>query len=237
VKGLYINGRAASNAVWRAKPAWIAFAILRARFCNPRGRMLSPGQLGSARKMKLRLLKKKPKKRVAGWHDLRLDGLSDLLLRADGASILDIGCNKGMIGYEFANNGATLVHGIDIYEQGIATAREVFDDISSVTSRFEVVDLTHGPQAIGKAFGSDYTHYDIVLFLAVDHKLQRIMPQPAIDEIVKELCSRTKTYFVYRGHTINIYDDLLPKLGFKRVHYSELGADVLGAPATIWQRT
>ena len=30
----------------------------------------------------------KVQRRVAGWHDIRLDGISDLVMRARGASVL-----------------------------------------------------------------------------------------------------------------------------------------------------
>ena len=66
---------------------------------------------------------------MQGYHDIRLDGLTDLLLRARDASVLDLGCNRGLVGFEFANNGAQLVHGIDIYKEGIWTARQLFADL------------------------------------------------------------------------------------------------------------
>jgi predicted RNA methylase len=176
------------------------------------------------------------RKRVAGFHDVRLDGMTDLLLRAQGASVLDIGCNRGMVGFEFANNGAELVHGIDNYEAGVATAREVFADMLNVRSRFEVADLTKGPQALADAFGSDYRHYDIVLFLAVDHKLQRLMEQSAINKLVEEFGKRSRRYFAYRGRTADIYESVLKQVGLKRIHYSEIAAEAFGAPAVIWER-
>jgi SAM-dependent methyltransferase len=88
----------------------------------------------------------KVQRRVAGVNELRLDGMGDLLLRAKGKSVFDIGCNRGMVGYQFAQQGAAMVHGCDIYEKGIETAREVFADLRFVEGRFEVVDLTEGPE-------------------------------------------------------------------------------------------
>jgi ribosomal protein L11 methylase PrmA len=72
--------------------------------------------------------------------------MTDLVLRAKGKSVFDIGCNRGMVGYQFAEQGAAVVHGCDNYEMGIQTAREVFADLRFVEGRFEVVDLTQGPQ-------------------------------------------------------------------------------------------
>ena len=191
-----------------------------------------------SRTKRFRLIPKKwdPRKRVAGRHDVRLDGMSDLLLRARDAKVLDVGCNRGLVGYEFANNGASLVHGVDYYEPGIVTAREIFNDIPAVSSRFEVADLTKGPSAMASALGSDYTEYDIVLLLAVDQKLLRIVSQSVVDELMTDLAKRTKRYFAYRGFYPDNYEKLFEGLGLKRVHYSDLATKALGAPAVIWER-
>jgi 2-polyprenyl-3-methyl-5-hydroxy-6-metoxy-1,4-benzoquinol methylase len=111
----------------------------------------------------------KVQRRVAGEHDFRVDGMADLLHRARGASVFDIGCNRGMVGFEFARNGAAKVHGCDIFDVGINTAREVFADLRSVDARFEVVDLTGGPKALGAFSGETY---DITLCLATYHTLK-----------------------------------------------------------------
>jgi len=70
-------------------------------------------------------------RRVAGYHDIRLDGLTDLVLRAKGQKVLDLGCNRGLVGFEMFNNGATTVHGCDIDEGCIWTARGLFADRGS----------------------------------------------------------------------------------------------------------
>jgi len=71
----------------------------------------------------------KVQRRVAGPNNIRLDGITDLVARAKGKSVFDIGCNRGMVGYEFYQNYAAIVHGCDIYEQGIDAAREWFGDL------------------------------------------------------------------------------------------------------------
>ena len=91
---------------------------------------------------------------VSGVHDDRLSGLRDLLHYAKGASLLDIGMNHGLISFEFARSGAILVHGCDIYEPGVLAAREIFTEIGA-KSRFEIVDLAAGPEALERAFGQD----------------------------------------------------------------------------------
>jgi hypothetical protein len=164
-------------------------------------------------------------RRVAGVHDIRLDGMLDIVLRAKGASVLDIGCNRGMVGFEMANNGAKLVHGCDNFEDGIWTARQVFADIRSVESQHEVIDLTKGPHAFD-VFG-DRT-YDIVLCLAV---------------MIRYLGRHTREYFAWRATTekfqenqaeMEMMDRELGAEQLRRVHTSYL-SKVLGV-AAIWAR-
>ena len=176
-------------------------------------------------------------RRVAGYHDLRLDGISDLLFRARDASVLDIGCNRGLVSFEFANNGAALVHGCDYYKEGVHTACELFADILGVKSHFEVVDLTGGPAALKKAFGRDYkSRYDIVLFLAVYHKLKRQMADKDLFALVKHLGERAGRYFAWRGaHPED--DEIAPalkKAGLTLIQTSEISNTI--GPAAIWAR-
>lgn len=177
-------------------------------------------------------------RRVAGYHDFRMDGMSDLVLRAKDKSVFDIGCNRGMVGFEFACNGAKVVHGCDIYEQGILAAREVFADLRAVKSRFEVADLTGGPDAL-KVFGGQ--KYDIVLCLATYHKLKRIMPAEELAALMQHFGRMTKGYFAWRGTSdkhdeneqeIAFLDRDLAEIGLKRIHTSYISAE-LGA-AAIW---
>lgn len=182
----------------------------------------------------------KVQRRVAGSHDIRMDGISDLLTRAAGASVFDIGCNRGMVGFEFARNGAKLVHGCDIYEAGINCAREVFADLRNVESRFEVVDLTKGPAALA-AFNDQ--RYDVTLCLATYHKLKRLMEAKPLTALMQHFGKRTKGYFAWRATSdkhdendaeIEALDrDLMP-VGLVRIHTSYISAD-LGV-AAIWGR-
>ena len=176
-------------------------------------------------------------RRVAGFHDLRLDGISDLVNRAKGASVFDIGCNRGLAGFELANNGATLVHGCDNYPEGVATARELFIDLRNVKSRFEVVDLNGGGEALKAAFGEDYpASYDIVLMLATYHKLKRQMDEGALNKLMLHFGKRTKSYFGWRGYAAEVteLDKLFETVGLQRIHYSEISQTI--GPAAIWGR-
>lgn len=182
----------------------------------------------------------KVQRRVAGANDLRLDGMHDLMLRAKGKSVFDVGCNRGMVGYQFAQHGAALVHGCDNYEVGIQTAREVFADLRFVESRFEILDLTQGPSALG-IFNS--AGYDIVLCLATYHKLKRIMAPEDLSKLMQFFGRWSRKYFGWRGTSdkpdeneqeIAALDRDLAAAGLKRVHTSYLSSEI--GVACIWQR-
>lgn len=178
-------------------------------------------------------------RRVAGYHDIRMDGLTDLVIRAKGKSVFDIGCNRGLVAFEFANNGATVCHGCDIWEPGVRFARELFADLRAVESKFEVVDLAQpGPM---KLFGDQ--RYDIVVMLATYHKLKRLMPAHQLTELVRVFAGRTEQYFAWRATSdkpaeneqeIAALDRDLGSAGLLRVHTSYLSKQ-LGV-AAIWER-
>lgn len=179
-------------------------------------------------------------RRVAGYHDLRMDGISDLVIRARGAAVMDIGCNRGLVGFELANNGAVLVHGCDNYGEGIETARQLFADLRNVQSQFEVTDLTKGVRAL-EPFGK--TQYDIVLMLATYHKLKREMSGDALGALIKHFGERTSKWFAWRGTSekaneneaeMQQLDGDLRDVGLKRIHTSYLSL-TLGV-AAIWAR-
>lgn len=180
-------------------------------------------------------------RRVAGFHDIRMDGMTDLVCRAKGASVLDIGCNRGLVGFEFANNGAAIVHGCDNYEPGLEIARGLFADLRNVESKFVNVDLTGGPPAMRAAFG-DQT-YDIVLCLATHHKIKRLMQPAALSELMQSLGRRSANFFAWRGTSEKPQEnesDMLQldrdmkEAGLERVHTSKI-SKTLGLCA-IWRR-
>ena len=175
-----------------------------------------------------------PKRRVQGLHDVRWDGLSDLLLRARGRSVLDVGCNRGHTLYDFALNGATLVHGCDIFGPGMAAAQQWFTEVRDCESKFEPVDLSKGADPLQAAFGDK--RYDIVLMIGVLHKLKREMPTAETSRLMQNLGNRAIEYFGWFG-----YPDEIPQLdadmgatGLTRIHTSEMAG--AGYPAAIWRR-
>ncbi len=177
---------------------------------------------------------KHPVRRVVGIHEIRFDGLSDLLLRAHGTSVFDVGCNRGHVGWDFAMNGARLVHGCDLHAPSIQCARMWFSEHPHVESKFEVVDLAKGPVAVRQAFGNQT--YDIVLLIGVQHKLKRTMEHKDLNSLLLHLGLMTETYFGWNGYSDDLHqmDHVLREAGLLRVHTSELALP--GRPAAIWKR-
>lgn len=179
-------------------------------------------------------------RRVAGHHDIRMDGITDLVARARGASVMDIGCNRGLVAYEMANNGARLVHGVDCYTDGVTCARHLFIDLRNVESQFEVVDLSKGSAALAPFRGHSY---DIMLALATLHKLRRVMNDRAFSELVQHLGRRTRNFFGWRATSekfdeneaeMALLDRELGVIEMRRVHTSYISR-TLGV-AAIWAR-
>lgn len=178
-------------------------------------------------------------RRVAGYHDYRLDGLTDLLTRAYGLSVLDIGCNRGRVGLDFTNNGAVRYDGIELDRHCVDFARELHVDNRGIDTQIEQGDLTKGKEAFF-AFGG--RQWDIVLFLATYHKLRRVMQPKDLEALVRFLGSRTIKYFVWRGTDkrdeneteLREIDKALEQEKLVRVHTSYLSKQI-GA-AAIWER-
>jgi SAM-dependent methyltransferase len=179
-------------------------------------------------------------RRVAGYHDYRMDGLTDLLLRARGASVLDVGCNRGLVCLEFAHQGASSVTGVDNYAEGIETARQLFADLRNVSAGFACVDLTEGPTSL-EPLGKN--RYDIVITLATCHKIRRVMDAKLYSDLMRDLGARAIKYFAWRATSdkpaendqeMKFLDTDLGTAGLKRIHTSYISHD-LGV-AAIWER-
>lgn len=177
-----------------------------------------------------------------------MDGLADILMRMQNASVLDIGCNRGRTTNECVEHGAKIVHGCDIDPDCMVVANHWFADDRSIEARFEVCDLTGGPAALKKAFGEYYrTEYDFVMMLAVYHKLRRVMKLDALLYLVDHLLHHCGRFFVWRGSREELIEiePVIIQRDFKRVHYSEICecADLPGEkgirqqPAAAWAKT
>lgn len=178
--------------------------------------------------------------RIAGTHAVRLDGMQDIYSRMAGASVFDIGSNKGAVSMQAAELNAAVCHGCDIYEQGIISTRDWFADHSWIKSKFEVVDLTKGPSSL-EPFAAHT--YDIVLMLATYHKIKRIMSADDLSALMRHIGKMTKRYFCWRATSdkpdeneqeIVALDRDMRDAGLQRIHTSYISRQ-LGV-AAIWER-
>jgi 2-polyprenyl-3-methyl-5-hydroxy-6-metoxy-1,4-benzoquinol methylase len=171
--------------------------------------------------------------RTSGYLEDRLSGLTELLQFAPGSTVLDVGTNRGLVALEFGRRGA-LVHGCDLYQEGIYIAREIFKEVSA-PARFEVVDLSKGPSALEAAFGPDYrTRYDIVLFLGVYQHLIKQMPIQQLEELIVHLANRTGRFFAFRTQRLAEVEGILNRADLTKVHFSRINKDC--GPCGIWER-
>ena len=111
--------------------------------------------------------------------EMQLLGLDPLLDEAKGVTVLDIGCAEGLVSMEMARRGAQ-VTGIEIVPGHIEVAKRLR---GALPCRFEVADAN--------VYEPDEP-YDIVLMLAVLHKLRD--PSRALARFAKA----TKTLAVIR---------------------------------------
>jgi hypothetical protein len=173
-------------------------------------------------------------KLMSGTQFDRLAGLEALSEICPGRSVLDIGCHRGLISYEAAKSGATLVHGIDLYPQGIAAAREIFKD-AGIPNQFIEFDLSLGRDAVVEALGDVLLpRYDIVLMLAVLQHLRRQMDSGELDDLFDFFVDRAGTYLVLRMPNIEAVHPRLAKSGFRRTYFNEIDKKL--APVAIYQR-
>jgi 2-polyprenyl-3-methyl-5-hydroxy-6-metoxy-1,4-benzoquinol methylase len=149
----------------------------------------------------------------------RMRGLEFLLERSAGRTVLDIGCNEGLIAYEFARHGARLVHGLERDGQRVRFARRLFRDVP-IESRFERANVALSGAAFDERYDWLLPSYDIVLFLGVYHHLARQMPQAELQTLVERLAQKATLWFADRGSRLHEYEAIVLAGGLRRVHES-----------------
>ncbi|RWH69469.1 MAG: class I SAM-dependent methyltransferase [Mesorhizobium sp.] len=130
---------------------------------------------------------KSHKKYSAGTWDDRLDGLFSCGVKYFGKTILDVGCNMGIVAYEIAKRRPAYIHGIDILKPHTRVARSIFLG-SNVESRFDAMNL--GSRKLQSVLNDSY---DIVLLLAVYQHVRRGLGQEEADRIFTDIINRAQT--------------------------------------------
>lgn len=113
--------------------------------------------------------------KIGGAHGLRflkeqLEGLDAVRAGCSRASVLDLGCAEGLIGkYLIDTCGADLVHGVELHPLRVEEANKQLAGYSNV--KMIEGDLNE-PEKISSDLGAEPGVYDVVLLLAILHKLR-----------------------------------------------------------------
>jgi 2-polyprenyl-3-methyl-5-hydroxy-6-metoxy-1,4-benzoquinol methylase len=157
---------------------------------------------------------------MGNW-DRRLAGIFDCDVDYSGKSILDAGCNIGIVAYEISKRSPSLIHGIDNYRAGIGAARHIFHGVD-VPSRFDVVDLTNDRRL--RSLLNPF--YDVVMLMSVWQHIRDKHGSVVSDQVVATLTEHCASTFVAKTSErfASEFTEVMARHGF-RIAY---GRDPLG---------
>jgi 2-polyprenyl-3-methyl-5-hydroxy-6-metoxy-1,4-benzoquinol methylase len=138
--------------------------------------------------------RKKQKTEFSGTWDHRIGDVFECGVDYRGKTILDAGCNMGIVDYEIAKKHPKFIHGIDEEKWFIEIARSIFLAVP-VESQFDVLDLTRNARLVRLL----HPHYDIVLLLSVYPHVYRESGQAAARLLAQTLFARCSETFVLRA--------------------------------------
>ncbi|EDP71454.1 hypothetical protein FBALC1_03182 [Flavobacteriales bacterium ALC-1] len=157
----------------------------------------------------------------------RFIGLENILAECKGLSILDIGAAEGLIDYEFAKNGCSLIHGFERDPKRVNFAKLLFQEVP-IESQFRKADLSIKFEKFNNKFKDILLdNYDITLYLGVYHHLIKQSKEEDVHEFIKCLLRKTKTYFVVRTNMIESIENIILEENFV-VHYVAPPVKVVG---------
>lgn len=154
----------------------------------------------------------------------RFVGLEELLDNAQGKSVLDLGCNESLISYEFARNGARLIHGLEKDFSRVVFGKRLFRDVA-IEHRVETSDFSHPPARLDQEHAWLLPKYDMVLFLGVYHHLTLVLDEAGLRAFLDWTLAHTSDWY---GLRTNLLPDIEPHIlsqGFEKVagHDGEAG--------------
>lgn len=154
------------------------------------------------------------KRFINDW-DYRLAGIFDCDVDYSGKTILDAGCNIGIIDYEISKRKPASIHGIDTYRPGILAARNIFLGVD-LPSRFDVLDLTDD-RKLRKILEPSY---DIVLFMVVWQHVRNKHGDAVATRLTATLAERCSGTFVGKTKADQAADftAVMNSLGFDTVY-------------------
>ena len=145
----------------------------------------------------------------------RFVGLEFLFENANDCSVLDFGSCDGLISYEFARHGASLIHGFELSKPGVEFATNLFRNIP-IPAIFTKADLAKRPEAFASRQSAILRdRYDIVLFLGMYHQLAAQMSRNDLDDLVRYLLSKAQTWFAVRTNMLPEFEAIIRDSGFE----------------------
>jgi len=156
-------------------------------------------------------------KHYAGSLFDRFRGLQPLFDRAQGSTVLDVGSSDGLISYEFARRGSTLIHGLELDPFSVQFSKYLFREIP-IDHLFLETDLALGVRSTSlpsQTSGNLCEKYDIVLFLGVYHHLLNQVSKEEAGEIVRHFANLARGFFAVRTNTMSPVDDIVRNMGFE----------------------
>ena len=128
---------------------------------------------------------------------------------------MDIGSAEGLIDYEFARNGASIIHGFERDIKRVKFSKLLFQEVP-VKSKFHVADLSVSYKKFDKQFKTTLLgNYDIVLYLGIYHHLIKQTSVKNVQDFIKYLLDKTNTFFVVRTNMISSFENIIIEEGFQ----------------------
>lgn len=140
----------------------------------------------------------------------RVENLFDANVSFKDKSVLDVGCNMGIVGYELCKQSPKTYHGVDILDSHINVANSIFRAVP-VESNIESFDLTDDTVRASKL----RPEYDVVLYLAVHQHLKRATNEMHTRRIALDLFARCKENLVFRGPDLEEIKLIAKESGFR----------------------
>ena len=142
----------------------------------------------------------------------RLEDLLACEVDYRGKTVLDAGCNVGILAYEIAKLGPSFIHAIDGSQPELDAARVILRSVE-IPTRVDLVDL------------ADYARlrailepgYDIVQLLAVYQHVRRVRGDPAAGRMLTTLAERCRNTFIVatQPHYLPAIINALSAWGFR----------------------
>lgn len=145
---------------------------------------------------------------TGNWAD-RLDGLFDAGVDLKGASVLDVGCNMGIVGYEVCKNGPVRYCGVEAMRVHAFVAEMIFKGVSIPT---RVVRGNIAKLSVRRKIFEEM--YDVVLYLAVHQHIRKQVGEGAAADVLTDLFRHCAKTLVFRGPDLEEVTEIGQRSGF-----------------------